>query len=345
MTKGFIMMTALPPTKGHVSLINWAAHYCRSYGIESLHVMVCSQPEEPYLNRWRDLSIDVREAMSLMYGGLWVHSFHKAMPQNPDEHEEFWGLWQSQIYDMVGTFADDDIVFSSEPYGKALAKVLGCTHIPYDLERGVTKGRASLVRHNPYMWYPLLAPTTARRFQKTVTFFGAESTGKTTLAKYAAATLNSQYLPEWARGYLESLDTPEVTMERMENIVHGQRALESTAKSLTPAPFIVRDTDLLSTLGYYRIFTEKPPRVAINKADLYIVCPSNIPFTPDPLRYGGDKRESSDQFWIDLLKEYDCNYVVLQSDDLDHRKTEAIFHMDALFKQEYLWGYERKGNN
>jgi hypothetical protein len=40
------------------------------------------------------------------------------------------------------------------------------------------------------------------------------------------------------------------------------------------------------------------------------MCDS-IPFEPDPLRYGDGKRESTKQFWIDLLQEYDCNFVIV----------------------------------
>lgn len=36
-----------------------------------------------------------------------------------------------------------------------------------------------------------------------------------------------------------------------------------------------------------------------------------IPFEADPLRYGGDKRESGMQHWIDILEEFDLPYYVV----------------------------------
>lgn len=335
MPKGFIMMTALPPTKGHLALINFAVAYGKSYGLSEIHVMVCSQPNEPYRHRWYDLARAIPE------GYVYVHDFHKEMPQNPEDHHEFWGLWQSQIYATVGPFADDDIVFSSEPYGYPLARVLGCKHIPYDISRDVTWAKASNVRKDPVQyWYSLIEPT-QRRYQKTVTIFGAESTGKTTLSKCLAETYNSRFLPEWARPYLESLPSPETTDERMEIIVHGQRALEQSAKALPSTPFLFRDTDLLSTVGYYGIYSKTTPAIGIDKADLYLLCRSNVPFTPDPLRYGGDKRESTDEYWEDLLKDYGCDYRTIDSLSYSVRLAQALGYCDDLLKEIDWYGFKR----
>jgi len=340
--KGFIMMTALPPTYGHKALIEWARAYCASAGIPELHVMVCSQPEEPYRHRWGDLMLDIPNSAYKLH----FHDFHKTMPQNPEDDSMFWAKWQAEIFKTVGVFTNEDIVFSSEPYGYPLARVLGCTHIIFDPARHVVGAKATRVRNEPIKHFRDMLPTVQSRFRKTVTIFGAESTGKTTLAKSLASLYDGQfahYTPEWARPYLESQpDGPETTDERMGVIVHGQRATEQAARGLQDKPFIVRDTDLLSTVGYYGIYSDHVPIVAVDKADLYIVCPSNIPFEADPLRYGGDKRESTDEYWIDLLKEWGCNYHVLNYSNERARTFEAEHVMEALFMDNPLWGYERK---
>lgn len=38
-----------------------------------------------------------------------------------------------------------------------------------------------------------------------------------------------------------------------------------------------------------------------------------IPFTPDLLRYGKDKRESNNDFWKELLIKFDCKYYEVKS--------------------------------
>lgn len=81
---------------------------------------------------------------------------------------------------------------------------------------------------------------------------------------------------------------------------------------LSPRPFIIQGADL-STLGYRELCdpAHVPPDLAADarasRSDLYIVCPS-IPFEPDPLRY---ERESTDQYWINLLERFELPYAVL----------------------------------
>jgi nicotinamide riboside kinase len=53
------------------------------------------------------------------------------------------------------------------------------------------------------------------------------------------------------------------------------------------------------------------------------VTKSNIPFEKDPLRYGGDKREGSDEYWIDVCEKYELPYVVLENNDPSERLRQA----------------------
>lgn len=148
------------------------------------------------------------------------------------------------------------------------------------------------------------------------------------MAKRLANDMNGLFVPEWAREYLETLPTPETTDDRMLDIVYGQAALQASAVNVLNKPWIFQDTDLLSTLGYYEIFggiTRRPEdyKLCLNlfqrtKSDIYIVMNDLIPFEPDPLRYGGDKRESTKQYWIDLLEKNNCSYYVVN--ELDHEK-------------------------
>lgn len=69
---------------------------------------------------------------------------------------------------------------------------------------------------------------------------------------------------EWARPYLE-LAGPEVDQLKMTTIERGQAAaMFATERQLT-SPYIFRDTDLLSTIGYYRIWKRLPPKSLINE--------------------------------------------------------------------------------
>src|SRR5690606_31900335 len=135
--------------------------------------------------------------------------------------------------------------------------------------------------------------------------------------------------PEWARPYLESLQTPEVTLERMRTIAMGQHAQEAVARAQAHRdglPFVILDTDLLSTIGYLELYFGEQQRSwgsprnsdywalrdqldqMFDPADLYLVTDDTLPFAPDPLRYGGDRRETTREYWIALLQRYGCRY-------------------------------------
>ncbi|MGB4762655.1 MAG: ATP-binding protein [Candidatus Saccharimonas sp.] len=152
----------------------------------------------------------------------------------------------------------------------------------------------------------------------TVTIFGAESTGKTTLSRQLAQKLEATWLHEFARPYLEQTHA-DITNTSMIDIWRGQLKLQKQAQG----DLVVQDTDLFSTVGYWQLPHVEPtlgpcPDELIADAhrlrsDLYIITKSNIPFEQDKIRYGGDRRESPDQYWIDLCENYALPYIVLDA--------------------------------
>ena len=59
-----------------------------------------------------------------------------------------------------------------------------------------------------------------------------------------------------------------------------------------------------------------------------------IPFEQDPLRYGGDVRESKTQFWVDLLEEFGCNYYVVTATLQRHQQMEVARKLIQFFDDE-----------
>ncbi len=168
-----------------------------------------------------------------------------------------------------------------------------------------------------------------------ITIFGAESTGKTALSKQLARVLDGDWKEEFARPYLEQTGQG-VTDASMRAIWRGQEALQQQARR-SRAPYVIQDTDLFSTVGYWRLPHVEPvigrcpaglcdDAVAL-RSDLYLITGSNIPFAADPLRYGGDKRESPDSYWIDLCKQYGLPYIVLTASGQEERTEEATTHI------------------
>lgn len=353
MTRAWILMTAMPPTKGHLNLIRFGASLA-----SEVHVIVCTQPGEPMAKErfWA-----VRNAAkNINYSRVFVYDFHKETEQDPDAHG-FWDMWKDILeypsrYMPVFTdgVAPEDFIIASEPYGNKLAEITGTTFMPYDPNRELFFTKAEDVRNDVESNFDQIMPEFQHSLRYDVTIFGAESTGKTTLSKQLAENLNGHWFFEWARPYLETVG-PEITVGSMTAIWNGQKATQLHSFDFYNKPYAFFDTDLFSTVGYW----EQPhweaelgpvPEGLVRsanrlKSDLYIITKSNIPFEEDVIRYGGDRRESPDEYWIGIAKKYGLNYVVLKSTEITDRVLEAskIVRENATEKFSKIQ-YERKSN-
>lgn len=337
-----VLMKALPPTKGHEAMIRFASHFGK------VHVLMDHHPDEPDV-------LDRREALS--YAAPFVHVIaREVIPQVPEDDPNFWALW-SEILDSVSDNAGGfDYVVGSEDYCKRIADMVDARYIPFDPNRVYCYTKATEVRGEPVKNFDQMMDYFQQLYRTTVTVFGAESTGKTTLSRHMANRLNAPWLYEYARPYLESVGA-EINTRKMTEIWKGQRALQIIARQQEQnSPWIIQDTDLYTTVGYWEQPHWKDSLGPVpdqllrdakhEKSDLYIITLSNIPFEQDPLRYGGDRRESSDEYWIGVAKKYDLNYVVLESPEQASRLTKALWlaRMAAQDKTGPL-RYERIGND
>jgi NadR type nicotinamide-nucleotide adenylyltransferase len=296
-------MTAMPPTVGHLALIQ----YARSLTTQVI-VIVNTQPDEPMADEryW-----SIVEATRHMHN-ISVQRIHQTLPQEPEGQEGFWDMW-GDFLRRFG-FWDGDYIVASELYGVRLAQEVNGIFMPYDIERSIRYTKGTLVREDyRAYWYDIL-PEFRKYLQKRVTIFGAESCGKTTTSRTLAKVMpNTNWYFEWARPYLEAVGA-EVTVEKMVRIYSGQEALQRVAREDVSSEFTIFDTDLFSTIGYWEMYSPDsvPPSIYINarelKSDLYIILASNIPFEEDQLRYGGTERESTDQYWIDLCERENLPY-------------------------------------
>ena len=304
-------MTALVPTKGHQFLIDFASRF--TDGV--VHVIISTRSKEP------TTFFERRDGFTVLTSGdvrFHHHSDDKA-PQTPTSLEDyaFWEYWNKVITNFTGG-KSVDYVFASEPYGQKVADMIGATFIPVDIAREVVPVKGSSIRDDIYRHNQSLTDRFRSYITSTIVMFGPESCGKTTMGKLIAGATNGIFAPEWARPFLETVG-PNTTAERMQQIVRGQFALEEFIKTSNEMIKIL-DTDLLTTLGFYRLYNmDVPPELyhmierAMTSNRLYIVMNDDIPFEADILRYGGDKRESTKQFWIDLLEEFHRTYYVVNS--------------------------------
>jgi len=149
-----------------------------------------------------------------------------------------------------------------------------------------------------------------------VVLFGPESTGKSTLAKKLADHYNTQWVPEYARAYLQKKwdDKQEVcAVDDLVPIAYGQMASENQQAAHVNS-ILFCDTDLLVTQTYSKIYFNDycPPIISeyVQKHhyDLYLLMNIDLPWVADDLRDRPNDRsfmfERLEQALIDHHKPY-----------------------------------------
>jgi NadR type nicotinamide-nucleotide adenylyltransferase len=128
-----------------------------------------------------------------------------------------------------------------------------------------------------------------------VVITGAESTGKSMLARQLSQHFNGRFFPEYAREYLESKGA-EYEFNDLEKIATMQQTQMEEAITFKTS-FVFFDTWLIITKVWFEVvYGWVPPWIqeAIRRApvDLFLLCENDIPWIPDPLREnGGEMRE------------------------------------------------------
>lgn len=170
-----------------------------------------------------------------------------------------------------------------------------------------------------------------------IVLFGPESTGKTTLAKELANHYETEWVPEYAREYLQKKwDAEQKTCEPKDllPIAEGQIRLENElSKKANKVLFC--DTDLLETkvyseayyLGYCDPLLEK--YALNNQYDLYLLTYIDVPWKKDDLRDKPDERQRMFDYFHQTLLKYGRNFVILKG-NRKHRLQQAVQHIDKL---------------
>jgi NadR type nicotinamide-nucleotide adenylyltransferase len=170
-----------------------------------------------------------------------------------------------------------------------------------------------------------------------VVVFGPESTGKTTLAKALASHYQTEWVPEYAREYLqEKWDRTQQTCrpEDLPPIASGQIAREN---SLTRSAdrLLICDTDLLVTKVYSEVYYDgfcdpEIERYALqNTYDLYLLTSIDVPWVPDDLRDKPEEREEMFTRFKSALEDTKRSFIILRGSP-EKRLKEAIDHIDKL---------------
>jgi nicotinamide riboside kinase len=144
---------------------------------------------------------------------------------------------------------------------------------------------------------------------------GAESTGKTTLAKQLAGHLNEPLVIEKAREYLSGLNRPYAFGDLLK-IAKLQFEEEEKTKRITNR-FLICDTDLLTLYiwsmdKFNRIDHWISDTLFSSFADYYLLCYPDLPWEPDPLREDPDRLLEIHNKYENFLRENNLRFSILK---------------------------------
>lgn len=158
--------------------------------------------------------------------------------------------WADWLLEHHPDCAETDVIIGSEPYVKYMADHLGVAHIIYDESRGLLPISASAIREDPVANWDYLAPAVKRDYVEHICICGSESTGKSTVCR----TLEDEFdcvtmIPEIGRCLVGK--SAICRRETLESIFRIHRDLLLSVMSDPPTPFVLWDTDNLTTASYY----------------------------------------------------------------------------------------------
>ena len=148
-----------------------------------------------------------------------------------------------------------------------------------------------------------------------VALTGPESTGKTELTKLLAVHYKTDFIPEYARTYVENLSRPYNYLDVL-HIAHKQIEIEKEYSSKT-TNYLFLDTELIITkvwldivYGYCPNWIEEA--ISQSNIDLYLLCNLDIPWVEDGVREnGGEMRRKLFEIYEQHIRVNGFRYKVI----------------------------------
>lgn len=279
--RGLIIGKFYPPHRGHKHLIDFA----RSR-VDELSVIVCQKPGESPTGELR---------------AAWLREIHpdaQVLLIDDVYDEQDSRVWADNSVRWLGFIPD--MVFTSEDYGDRFAHFLGCEHVMVDKDRQAVPISGTAVRSNPLGCWDFLEAPVRAWYAKRVCLIGAESTGKTTLARMLAERYQTAWVPEYGREYSErKMEEDGGYNWRSEEFTHiAQTQCERENESARRAKkVLICDTDAFATSVWHRRYMGEPSleveAIAAGHRcpDLYLLTDADTPFVQDGTRDGELIRE------------------------------------------------------
>jgi HTH-type transcriptional regulator, transcriptional repressor of NAD biosynthesis genes len=299
MKRGFLLGKFMPPHAGHEFMCRVAASLC-----DELTILVCSLPDDPIPGFKR------HEWMKALFPRSRVLHHDLPVPQEPSEHPDFWRIWQSICKSSHPEPIDR--VFGSENYVLRLAIELAAEPIIIDRERIGFPVSGTSMRNHPYRHWSMMPGPVRSWYQKRVVMFGAESTGKSSLATVLAREFGTLVVPEYGRTHDAMRHGEPWTVRDFELIRERQTSMRRAA-AWNAGALVIEDTDAYLTDVWQAMLLGWPLAVSANTepADLYLFLAPDLPWENDGTRYWGnpDSRLNFDRLCGEVLTATGANQV------------------------------------
>ncbi len=165
-----------------------------------------------------------------------------------------------------------------------------------------------------------------------IAIVGPESTGKSELCQQLARELNTEWVPEYARFYLDRLDRP-YTEQDLTEIARGQLAWEDD-KATVSNKFLICDTNLLvikvwSDHKYGRTDEWIEEQLLARRYDFYLLANIDLPWREDPQREHPHKRKYFLEMYEALLRSNGLPYQLVSGIEEDRLASalQGLRHM------------------
>jgi NadR type nicotinamide-nucleotide adenylyltransferase len=318
--EGLVIGKFRPPHKGHGWLIESALA-----GVKHLVVIVCA---------------DDSDTISAECRGSWLREIYpsaevrvvESTSYDPDDSE----LWAKLTVMWLGRAPD--VVFTSEAYGEPFARALGCDHVLVDPGRERFPVSGSAVLKDPLAHLEFLEPCVRAFFIPRVVIVGAESTGKTTLARALADHYNTVWVPEYGRLFSEGM-LPHGYSWHTNDFVHIARAQQSLADQLArkAEEVLICDTDAFATWLWHQLYlgSDAAAVKAIAeqaRAALYLLAGDDVDWEDDGTRDRPNQRQWFQNRFRDELAASGRRWVEILGPHAE-RMAAAVGEIDGLLRK------------
>ncbi len=167
-----------------------------------------------------------------------------------------------------------------------------------------------------------------------VAIVGPESTGKTVLAELLADHFQTEWVPEYARDYLDRINRP-YTRDDLEIIALEQINMEDRMEK-NADKLLICDTTLLVIKIWSEFKYGDCPEWILDEVkhryyDMHLLTYIDIPWVQDPQREHPHKRQFLYDLYVRELQQLGIDYIEIRG-PLQERLNRSIGEINALLK-------------